>query len=252
MQAEERQVRLESYLLKAEFASLEELAHHVGASISTVRRDLDALEKGGKIRRTHGGARTITPPRSDEFVFQVRDTHQVAEKEAIATACASLIAPGQNVMIDAGTTCHQVARQLGDKVAQIITNSLPIANLFSGSNRHEVHVSGGVIYPRLGTLVGPDAVETFSRMHADVAILSGSGIAADGIYNSHALLVDIQRAMIAGSAKVIFCLDHTKFGRRSTFFVCDFAKVDVVVTDRGAPAELVSALRAKGLDVVIA
>lgn len=252
MQAEERQVRLESYLLKAEFASLEELAQHVSASISTVRRDLDALEKGGKIRRTHGGARTITPPRSDEFVFQVRDTHQVAEKEAIAAACAGLIAPGQNVMIDAGTTCHQVARRLGDKVAQIITNSLPIANLFSGSNRHEVHVSGGVIYPRLGTLVGPDAVETFSRMHADVAILSGSGIAADGIYNSHALLVDIQRAMIAGSAKVIFCLDHTKFGRRSTFFVCDFAKVDVVVTDRQAPAELVSALRTKGLEVVIA
>jgi DeoR/GlpR family transcriptional regulator of sugar metabolism len=251
MQAEERQVRLESYLLQAEFASLEELAQHVGASISTVRRDLDALEKGGNIRRTHGGARTITPPRSDEYVFQVRDTHQVAEKEAIAIACAGLIAAGQNVMIDAGTTCHQVARRLGDKVAQIITNSLPIANLFSGSNRHEVHVSGGVIYPRLGTLVGPDAVETFSRMHADVAILSGSGIAADGIYNSHALLVDIQRAMIAGSAKVIFCLDHTKFGRRSTFFVCDFAKVDVVVTDRSAPIEMVSALRAKGIEVVL-
>jgi DeoR/GlpR family transcriptional regulator of sugar metabolism len=184
-------------------------------------------------------------------VFQVRDTHQVAEKEAIAIACAGLIAAGQNVMIDAGTTCHQVARRLGDKVAQIITNSLPIANLFSGSNRHEVHVSGGVIYPRLGTLVGPDAVETFSRMHADVAILSGSGIAADGIYNSHALLVDIQRAMIAGSAKVIFCLDHTKFGRRSTFFVCDFAKVDVVVTDRSAPTEMVSALRAKGIEVML-
>ena len=145
MHPEERQAKIEAYLQKAEFASLEELAHHVGTSISTVRRDLDALEKGGNIRRTHGGARSVVAPRSDEFVFQVRDTHQVVEKEAIAVACAGLIAPGQNVMIDAGTTCHQVARRLGDKVAQIITNSLPIANLFSGSNRHEVHVSGGVI-----------------------------------------------------------------------------------------------------------
>ena len=252
MHPEERQAKLEAYLQKAEFASLEELAQHVGASISTVRRDLAALEAGKSVRRTHGGARSLQAPKSDEFVFNIRDTHQVAEKESLGESCAALIQPGQNVIIDSGTTCFHVAKHLGDKVAQIITNSLPVANLFSGSNRHEVHVSGGVIYPRLGTLVGPHAVETFSRMHADVAILSGSGLSADGIYNSHALIVDIQRAMIRGAAKVIFCLDHTKFGRRSTFFLCDFADIDVVVTDAKAPAELVAELRAKGIEVVIA
>ena len=204
------------------------------------------------VRRTHGGARSLQPPKSDEFVFNVRDTHQVAEKESLGEACAALIQPGQNVIIDSGTTCFHVAKRLGDKVAQIITNSLPVANLFSGSNRHEVHLSGGVIYPRLGTLVGPHAVDTFSRMHADVAILSGSGITAEGIYNSHALLVDIQRAMMAGAAKVIFCFDHTKFDRRSTFFLCDFSDVDVIVTDANAPADLIAELRAKRLQVIVA
>jgi DeoR/GlpR family transcriptional regulator of sugar metabolism len=252
MHPAERQSKIEAYLQKVEFASLEELAESVDASISTVRRDLAALETGKTIRRTHGGARTLQAPKSDEFVSNVRDTHQVTEKERLGEACAALIQPGQNVIIDSGTTCFHVAKHLGDKVAQIITNSLPVANLFSSSNRHEVHLSGGVIYPRLGTLVGPHAVETFSRMHADVAILSASGIAADGIYNSHALIVDIQRAMMSGAAKVIFCLDHTKFGRRSTFFLCDFAKVNVVVTDAGAPADLVTELRAKGIDVVVA
>lgn len=252
MHPEERQAKIEAYLQKAEFASLEELAQEVSASVSTVRRDLAALEAGKAIRRTHGGARLLQPPKSDEFVFNVRDTHQVGEKERLGEACAALVQPGQNVIIDSGTTCFHVAKHLGDKVAQIITNSLPVANLFSGSNRHEVHLSGGVIYPRLGTLVGPHAVETFSRMHADVAILSGSGISADGIYNSHALIVDIQRAMIAGAAKVIFCLDHTKFGRRSTFFLCDFSNVDVVVTDAAAPAELVAEFRAQGIEVVVA
>lgn len=252
MQSEERQARIAAYLQKAEFASLEELAQGVGASISTVRRDVTALETQGIARRTHGGARLAQSPKSDEFVFNVRDTHQVSEKEAIGRACAALVQPGQNVIIDGGTTCFNVAKHLGDKVAQVITNSLPVAHLFSGSNRHEVHVSGGVIYPRLGVLVGRDAVETFSRMHADVAILGGGGIADDGIYNSHALLVDIQRAMIAGAAKVIFCFDHTKFAKRSTFFLCDFAKVDVVVTDTSAPAALVKKLRAKGIQVVLA
>ena len=252
MQAEERQSKIESYLQKAEFASLEELAQHVEVSVSTVRRDLGALEKRKFVRRTHGGARTLQQPKSDEFVFNVRDTHQISEKDAIGAACAALVSPGQNVIIDSGTTCFHVAMQLGDKVAQIITNSLPVANLFSASNRHEVHLSGGVIYPRLGVLVGPHAVETLSRRHADVAILSGSGIAEDGIYNSHALIVDIQRAMIAGAAKVIFCLDHTKFGRRSTFFLADFSAVDVIVTDVDAPEPLVAALRAQGLEIIIA
>lgn len=252
MQAAERQSKLETYLLKAEFASLEELAQHVGVSVSTVRRDLAALEGHSSVRRTHGGARTLQQPKSDEFVFNVRDTHQIAEKDVIGEACAALISPGQNVIIDSGTTCFRVAKQLDDKVAQIITNSLPIANLFSASNRHEVHLSGGVIYPRLGVLVGPHAVETFSHMHADVAILSGSGIAEDGIYNSHALIVDIQRAMMKGAARVIFCFDHSKFGRRSTFFLADFEDVDVVVTDSGAPESLVEALRAKGIEVVVA
>jgi DeoR family transcriptional regulator, fructose operon transcriptional repressor len=251
MQPEERQAKIEAYLHRAEFASLEELAAHVGASVSTVRRDVDALEHSRGVRRTHGGARTLQP-KTDEFVFNIRDTHQIAEKEAIGAAAAALIQPGQNVMLDSGTTCFHVAKRLGDKVAQVITNSLPVANFFSASNRHEVHLSGGVIYPRLGTLVGPHAVETFSRLHADVAILSGGGIAEDGIYNSHALLVDIQRAMIAAAAKVIFCLDHTKFGRRSTFFLTDFSKVDVIVTDAGAPEPLVTALRGQGLEVILA
>ncbi len=252
MQAEERQAKIEAYLQKAEFASLEELARAVDASVSTVRRDVAALETAGIARRTHGGARLLQQPKSDEFVFQVRDTHQVAEKQAIGDACAALIKPGQNVIIDSGTTCFHVARRLGDKAAQIITNSLPVANHFSGSNPHEVYLTGGVLYPRLGVLVGSHAVGAFAQMHADVAILSGSGITLDGIYNSHELIVDIQRAMMKGAAKVIFCLDHTKFGRRSTFFLSDFTRVDVVVTDAGAPAELVAALRAKGIEVIVA
>jgi DeoR/GlpR family transcriptional regulator of sugar metabolism len=251
MQPEERQAKIEAYLQKAEFASLEELAQNVGVSVSTVRRDVASLEANRLVRRTHGGAR-ILQPKSDEFVFNVRDTHQVSEKETIGEICASLVEPGQNVFIDSGTTCFHVAKRLGDKVAQVITNSLPVANLFSASNRHEVHLSGGVIYPRLGTLVGPHAVETFSRMHADVAILSGSGISEDGIYNSHALLVDIQRAMIQGAAKVIFCFDHTKFNRRSTFFLTDFTDVDTIVTDAQAAEPLVETLRAKGIEVVLA
>lgn len=251
MQAEERQKRIEDYLLKTEFASLDELSEEVDASVSTVRRDLAMLEGKGTVRRTHGGARLVNP-KSDEFTFSARDTHQLAEKEAMGKACAELIHPSQTVIIDAGTTCYHVARHLESRSPQIITNSLPVANLFSGVNKAEVVVSGGVIYPRLGVLVGPLAVEAFSKIRADVAVMSAGGLSLEGVSNSHGLLIEIQRAMIHAARQVIFCFDHSKFGRQSLSTLCDVDVIDTIVTDKAAPADMVKALRKRGIDVLVA
>ena len=155
------------------------------------------------MRRTHGGARIVTP-KSDEFAFSARDTHQLSEKELIGRACAELIGTNQSVILDAGTTVYHVARHLEEKAPQIVTNSLPIANLFASASKVEVILAGGVIYPRLGVLVGPMTVEAFSKMRADVAIMSAGGITLEGITNSHTLLIDIQRAMLKARAENYF------------------------------------------------
>lgn len=251
MTSEHRKHRIESYLQGVEFASLDELAKHVDASVSTVRRDLTVLEAGGGLKRTHGGARIVTP-KTDEFSFSARDTHQLAEKEAIGRACAELIQPNQSVIIDAGTTAYHVAKHLEQKSPQIVTSSLPVANLYAAAGRVELVLSGGVIYPRLGVLVGPMALEAFSKLHADVAVMSAGGITLEGVTNSHSLLVDIQLAMMRAAARVIFCLDHTKFDRQSVSPLCDLQQIDVIVTDSKAPDELVAKLRSRGIEVVVA
>jgi DeoR/GlpR family transcriptional regulator of sugar metabolism len=249
MTAEERQHRLEEYLQQVEFASLEELSKHVGVSLSTVRRDLNILEVSGGLRRTHGGARLINP-KSDEFAFAARDTHQLDEKELIGKACATLIHPGQTVIIDAGTTTFHVAKQLQDRNLQVVTHSLPVANLFISAQMAEVVVTGGVIYPRLGVLVGPLAVKAFSEIHADVAVMGAGGVTLDGLTNSHGLLIEIQRAIMKAAGRVIFCLDHTKFNRKSVAFLCNLDSAPTIVTDSTAPTELVEALRERGLEVL--
>jgi len=251
MRPEERQHRIAEFLQTAEFAALEEIAKHVQASVSTVRRDMSVLEASGNFQRTHGGARIVSP-KSDEFAFSARDTHQLAEKEAIGKACAELIAPNQSIILDAGTTVYHVARYLESKAPQIITNSLPVANLFASANRVEVVVSGGVIYPRLGVLVGPAAVESFLKIHADVAIMSAGGVSVEGVTNSHGLLIDIQLAMIKAAQKVIFCFDHTKLGRQSVSALCDLDCIDAIVTDHAAPSDIVEALRQRGVEVIVA
>ena len=176
----------------------------------------------------------------------------MSEKEAIGRACAALIETNHSVILDAGTTVYHVARHLGEKAPQILTNSLPVANLFASVNQVEVILAGGVIYPRLGVLVGPMTVEAFGRMRADVAIMSAGGITLEGITNSHALLIDIQRAMLKAAQKIIFCLDHTKFGRQSVSPLCGLDQVDVIVTDHLAPPDLVARLRESGVEVVLA
>lgn len=251
MQSEERQKRVEDHLAKVEFASLDELSELVDASISTVRRDLDILESQGLIRRTHGGARLVNP-KSDEFTFSTRDTHQLSEKEAIGQACASLILPNQTVIVDAGTTCFHVARHLEAKSPHIITNSLPVANAFSSSAKTEVVVSGGLIYPRLGVLVGPLAVAAFAQVHADVAILSCGGITAEVVTNSHGLLIEIQIAMMQAARRVILCVDHTKFGRQSISQLCVLAAIDTVITDQLPPEDIRAALEKGGVELILA
>ena len=251
MQSEERQQRIEEHLATVEFASLDELSELVDASVSTVRRDLDALESKGSLKRTHGGAR-LTNPKSDEFTFSTRDTHQLDEKELIGRACAELILPNQTVIVDAGTTCFHVARHLDAKNPHIITNSLPVANHFSASNKLEVVVTGGVIYPRLGVLVGPLAVAAIAQVRADLAIMSCGGLTPAGVTNSHGLLIEMQRAMMRAARRVVLCVDHTKFGRQSISQLCALEAINTVITDQAPPPEMRAALSKAGVELIVA
>ena len=180
MTSDQRKHRIETYLQRVEFASLEELSHHVGTSVSTVRRDLTSLEAAGNLRRTHGGARIITP-KTDEFAFSARDTHQLSEKEAIGKAWRrTSSARNQSVIFDAGTTVFHVARLLGDKASHIITNSLPVANHFASANKVEVILAGGVWIVRASVCLSrtDDGRGVFENMRADVAIAGAGGITA--------------------------------------------------------------------------
>lgn len=280
-QIKKRRLRIERYLRRKGIASLEDVAKVVGISLSTVRRDLDFMAEEGIVKRTHGGAQMPDSqlddqaalnviiqegekalygkkkkpklPKIDDLAFASRNIYQHREKKAIGKACADLIDLNQSVIIDAGTTTYHVARALKSKTPQIITNSLPVANCYTTSASDvEVLVSGGVIYPPLGVLVGPLAIKTFSEMHVDVAVMGAGGITMDGVTNSHGLLIDIQRAMIRAAEKVIFCLDNTKFGRLSLSRLCDLSAMDSVVTDTGVSSSLLKQLQNAGVHVVLA
>lgn len=251
MQAEERQQRITEHLREREFCTLDELSKILKVSVSTVRRDINFLKNTGILRRTHGGARLSEQLEQGGNLPHVPNaTVRSEQKECIAKYCASLVQPGQTVIMDGGSTVFSVARYLVSKHPIVITNSLSITNLYSTFRQVEVHVTGGVVYPRLGVLTGPNAVDGFSKIHADVAIMGAGGLdVSDGVTNTHALLIDMQLAMIRAAKNVIFCMDSTKLSSKSLFFLCPVDQIQTLVTNADADPRVVEALRKKGIEV---
>lgn len=229
---------IERYIREHNYADLRTLATRFAGSLSTVRRALDQLEARGVVRRHHGGASLIeTDVLAQEYDFAVRDQRHPDEKFAIAQLVADQVKPGMTVILDGGTSSYAVARLLTHKALQVITNSLPVASLFSDIGNIETTVTGGSLYRRLGTLVGPLCEKSFEEVHADLAIVGGAGITEKGIWSHNALIAAAQRKMFAASERTLFVLDNSKFGRTALSLATAFDARFTIVTDtRPSPA----------------
>lgn len=211
--------------------SLGELAALLGVSESTVRRDLDALEQHGLIRRTHGGVVSLMEPSAIRLGFTERQATAVQEKQAIAGVVAAMIPDNQTVIIDGGTSCYQVAAAVAGRRLSVITNSVPIAALLGAEVNTEVTLIGGYLYPRTGVALGASAVEMLKNLRAAQLVLSCAAVNGDGLFNANEMMTAVERQMIAAADEVILAIDHTKIGRRAIAPLCPWSDIDVVVTD---------------------
>ncbi len=230
MLAETRRRRLLELITRQGYATLDELVRVIGVSESTIRRDLESLDLSGSIKRTHGGAIYTGEVRSMP-AFEERTATAAAEKRAIGLAAAGLLDDGDTVLLDGGTTTMEVARALVGRRLQVVTNSLPIAQLLASSPQTDLILIGGYNYPRTGVALGPLAIASMQSIRVRTAILGAGGIVAEGIYNSNSLLVETERQMMECGQEVMIVADHTKFGRLALARLCGLADVDQVVVD---------------------
>ncbi len=241
----QRVEKIEKYIRDHRYADLHTLANRFNSSVSTVRRALDELEARGVLRRHHGGASLLdTDEIAREYDFISRDQRYADEKFAMARFIAERIVPGMTIILDGGTSAYAVARLLIGKRLQIITNSLPVAGLFSDAGSAETIVTGGSIHNRLGVLVGPHCDETLERLHADIAVLGAAGITEEGLWAHNPPIASTQRHMVAAADETIFALDHSKFGRKAPVLATTFAAEHTIVTDKEPPNNVATAMRA--------
>ncbi|GIW87067.1 MAG: DeoR family transcriptional regulator [Isosphaeraceae bacterium] len=251
MLAEARRQRILELVRQQGFATLEELVEGLGVSESTVRRDLEALDLAGAVKRTHGGAVYAGEVRGLPALDDRAGT-AAEEKRAIGRVVAGLLAEGSTVLLDGGTTTLEVARALVGRSLQVVTNSLPIAQLLAPQKDIDLILIGGYVYPRTGVALGPIAIACMEALRVDVVVMGAGGVVADGIYNSNSILVETERQMMRCGQRVMLAVDHTKFGRRSLTRLCGLEEVHQMVVDDGIGADDRAMLEAAGVEVTLA
>ena len=231
MLVEERRQRVLDLVSERGFVALTELAGAINVSESTLRRDLDYWHQQGSLRRTHGGAIYVgdaaTLPALEE-----RSANQRTEKQVIAGAAAARIQDGDTVLLDGGTTTLEVARMLVGRPLQIVTNSLPIAQLFANRREADLVMLGGYVYPKTGVALGPLTIRMMEDLHVHQTIMSVGGLTARGLFNSNLLLVETERQMMRCADEVVVVADHTKFGRPALAFLCEWKEIDTLIVDK--------------------
>jgi DeoR/GlpR family transcriptional regulator of sugar metabolism len=252
-----RQAHIMASFEKNGFVSIANLAGELGVSGMTVRRDLDLLEKRGLLERTHGGAVVSSPLANLPFdehepPFEQRMRRQAAEKSSIAEAAAALVASGESLGLDVGTSVLALANALAPrKDLRVVTNSLRVSMQMAEGNS-TVYVLGGQVRVPEYSVIGPQAVQGLSAHFLDKVFIGVSGLDANGLYDYSPEDTEVKRAFIANAGSVVVLCDSSKFARRALSRISALDKVDILVTDAHPTADIAAALRDNGVRVIVA
>jgi DeoR/GlpR family transcriptional regulator of sugar metabolism len=245
-----RILKVQEFFAKEEYVNFEDLCQKFNASKSSIRRDLIELEAKGVLRRVHGGAISLQI-RDEGLDFNRLSTSFHDEKKRIGKTTASLVQDGQTLILAGGSSVVEVAKNLTERPIQVVTNSIPVAQVFWDSKQVEVTLTGGYLYPRMGVQLGPICERMLNSVSADILIMGIMGLTKAGLSDSNSLIVESIRAMIRCARKVIIVADHSKFGRDAMIHVADLDEIDRVVTDKGLDEESWQMLKENGVECTL-
>ncbi|WP_327250343.1 DeoR/GlpR family DNA-binding transcription regulator [Streptomyces sp. NBC_01244] len=231
-------------------ATVQELAELTGASEMTIRRDLDTLAAQGVLERVRGGARTLLL-RGEEPPFALRAHEAVDAKRRIAAEVSALIADGESVVLDSGTTCLEVARLLRERPVTVMALSLQAIHLLSEPPGPATLVlPGGQPRAAEGALTGPLTLASLAALRFDTAVIGCCGLSAtDGLTAYDLDDAAVKKASIAVARRTIVAADGGKLGRTAFAHVGPPTLLHTLVTDTTARAAEVTALEDAGIIV---
>lgn len=234
------------------FASMSELAVSFGVSDMTIRRDARELARRGMARVVHGGI-SMANGAAHTSDFGERTGREAEGKERIARVCVGMVSERDTLVIDAGTTCYEIARGLPREFqGTIITHSAPAIQQCLRLTSARTICLGGELVHDSQAFIGEMAVASISRLRAQKAFIGAAAVRPDGLYVERDLELAAKRALIGSADQVIVVATAGKMGRSALVHLMDFSPVDVLVTDAPPPPQISAALDESGVEVVIA
>lgn len=257
MYAEERQRVIVNLALRHERVSVAELAGRFDVTTETIRRDLDALDRRGILRRVHGGAVVAESLAVVESAVNEREPAFVAQKTKIAQAALAYLptGPAASAIFDAGTTVARLASAMEPgALSTVVTNSLSLAAQCALANGGtQVHLLGGRVRGITQACVGIETVARLAELRCDVAFLGTNGVSvARGFSTPDQDEAAVKRAMTRAARRVVVLADSSKLGVELLVTFAPLSSVDVLITDSGISHNDRADLVRAGLEVVIA
>ncbi len=245
----ERQQAILGWLARRGRVLASELAREFGTSEDTIRRDLRDMASAGLVRRVYGGALPLSPASGP---LSVREAEAPERKAALGRAAAGLVAPGQTLFIDAGSTNSAIARALPPRLGlTVVTNAPSVAQDLIGKQGVELVLIGGRVDPRSGAALGARAFREVSEIRFDLAFLGACAVDADaGVAAFGAEEAEFKRLVAGRAAAVAAAVTSEKLGTAAPFFIMRVAALTHIVVEADAPDEALASLRASGVGVL--
>ncbi|MEU8995777.1 DeoR/GlpR family DNA-binding transcription regulator [Streptomyces caniferus] len=248
---EERRRRMRDTVIARGFVRTADLAEEFGISLMTAHRDLDALQAQGWLRKVRGGATGLPSAQFHGSVAE-RMATMAQTKQQLARAAATLLVPGQSVLLDDSTTCLLLAHQVAAHTPlTVITNSLPAITTLAKESGVSLITLGGTYFPAYDAFMGPHTAEAVRAFRADVLFMSTTAVTNGRCYHTSPETVQVKRAMMDSAGRRVLVADHTKFTKGGLYALAPLTDFDLLIVDDGLPAEQVRAVRAAGTEVLV-
>lgn len=230
-----------------------QLSQELGATVVTIRHDLDALEREGYLERVQGGAVPAGNSFQSVDFFQRKNFNREI-KTMIAATAAELVQDGDTLFINSGSTTYYFAQQLKQhKNLSIVTNSLFVAEEMGRIPTFRVILLGGNINAQFAFTSGDDTINQLKLYRANHAFLSVDGICLDGrITTYHSDEAAVCRLMMERANSTIVTADYSKIGKEGFTYISDVQQMNTLVTDPQADPRVIERLQDVGVRVIVA